>query len=425
VTKLLIRASKTPFNNFYNGAIPQHALKAVHDRLDRVGTKNIGNLVFAHSAYKVLSAPGVDLSIDDYALTLSDSYADQVDEINERYDTFVLPLCNSFRLEYKDTLARMTRTIRKLRIPCVVTGVGAQVTLGGSFDELAPMATEVKDFVGAILDRSESIGVRGEITRDYLVSLGFSADRVDVIGCPSMFYNGARMNVRKPATLERIAVNLTTMDDPQILKFAAYFNDRPENVTYVPQVRRLMPAIGRGDRLWEQLATPERPTPNLLRADKIAFLVDVVPWIDFMRSQSLAIGTRIHGNIVALLAGTPAHVMVHDSRTFELAQHFDIPHTLLRDIDEFDLRRTFEQSDYTALNTGHGRRTAIYAAFLERNGLAHVLYDNAALDSYDQRLRDSLTQARLPAPVRRSFAKRALSKLERIARPVLAKAGLR
>jgi hypothetical protein len=278
----------------------------------------------------------------------------------------------------------------------VVTGVGAQLSLGGEFSELEPIREEAKALVSAVLDRSQSIGVRGEVTRDYLINLGFPADRVVVIGCPSIFYNGARMSVAK-GELEAIAVNFTPMDDPRILQFFEYFDRRPENVTFVPQERSLMFKMfryGRGDAI--PRLSPREPAAELIRRRQVAFLTDLRPWLDFLSTQSFVIGTRIHGNIAALIAGTPGHVVVHDTRTLELSRYHDVPHTLISDLTDFDLLKKFDQSDYTALNRNHRARTQVYANFLEQNGLDHILFDNVALDAHEDRVTSAKSDARLP-----------------------------
>lgn len=396
VTKLLLRASKSPFQNLTSGPIPRKDLRRVYEAQHLPGTMNVGNLVFAHSVYKALSAPGVDIDIDDYRLTLEDTYADEAELINEAYDAFVLPLCNAFRVPYRNSLVRMTRTIKRLRIPCIVTGVGAQFSIDGGYDELASIDDAVRDFVSAVLDRSASISVRGEITRDYLLHLGFPTDSVDVIGCPSMFYNGTEMNVRK-GPLQRIAFNHTPMSDPRILPLTRYFNDHTQDVTFVPQTRSLMLPFSKGKYPDPNTPiSPENPPPRLFQPGKVEFIGDVVPWIDFMRGQSLAIGTRIHGNIVALLADTPAHVVVHDTRTLELARYFEIPHTLLGDLEGFDVRTVYERSDYEELNRNHPKRLRTYADFLEKNGLSHILYDADAMRRHEASVRKSLERSSIP-----------------------------
>ena len=85
-----------------------------------------------------------------------------------------------------------------------------------SLDRLKPLEASVRDFVSAVLDRAPSIGVRGEMTCDYLRGLGYRD--VEVIGCPSMFLNGDRLRVEKtvphlerdtPISAERLALQAT------------------------------------------------------------------------------------------------------------------------------------------------------------------------------------------------------------------------
>ena len=76
---------------------------------------------------------------------------------------------------------------------------------------------------------------------------------------------------------------------------------------------------------------PVHPSHPFFREDRTRFYVDPWPWIDDLRDFDFSFGTRIHGTIAALLAGTPAVVLAHDSRTLELARYFDIPHRLMRD----------------------------------------------------------------------------------------------
>jgi polysaccharide pyruvyl transferase WcaK-like protein len=45
-----------------------------------------------------------------------------------------------------------------------------------------------------------------------------------------------------------------------------------------------------------------------------------------MRGMDLALGTRLHGNMAAIAAGTPGVIIAHDSRTGELGQTMHLPH---------------------------------------------------------------------------------------------------
>jgi hypothetical protein len=48
-------------------------------------------------------------------------------------------------------------------------------------------------------------------------------------------------------------------------------------------------------------------------------------WLELVKSVDFSIGTRFHGNLVAIQAGTPALVLYHDQRTKELCDVLAIP----------------------------------------------------------------------------------------------------
>ena len=103
---------------------------------------------------------------------------------------------------------------------------------------------------------------------------------------------------------------------------------------------------------------------------------DVAEWMAHCREYDFVIGTRIHGTMVALQAGTPALCIVHDSRTLELCETMCVPHVhaeavrdgITRDalirLFEFDRRRYLTRTD-----AGCARD---YVSFLECNGVKPV-----------------------------------------------------
>ena len=116
---------------------------------------------------------------------------------------------------------------------------------------------------------------------------------------------------------------------------------------------------------------PVHTSHPLFVENKVRFFVDPWPWIEDLRGVDFAFGTRIHGNIAALLAGTPAFVLAHDSRTLELARYFEIPHRRMTDVPpDTDAAELYAEADYGALMRGHAARFATFSAFLARHGLS-------------------------------------------------------
>ncbi len=116
--------------------------------------------------------------------------------------------------------------------------------------------------------------------------------------------------------------------------------------------------------------TSEHP---LYRDDRIRMFVDPSTWYDFLRERDFAFGTRLHGNIAALLAGTPAYLLTFDSRTTEVAEHHALPHAPLGSVPE-DVHPAalYDRADFSEFNARRSTLLAHYTAFLETNGLAHV-----------------------------------------------------
>ena len=74
----------------------------------------------------------------------------------------------------------------------------------------------------------------------------------------------------------------------------------------------------------------------LIRQNRVRFFLDPKTWFAHLANYDFSFGTRIHGNIAALLAGTPALLLAHDSRTLELADYHEIPY---REIGALPARR--------------------------------------------------------------------------------------
>lgn len=383
VKKIMVRAHKSPF-------LAASAEETLRQNL--IGD-NVGNLVFSQSVFKLLSRDDTDV------VPLRKARARR---LNDEVDTLVLPLANAFRQSFAAQLASMTTLIRKLDIPVVVVGVGAQATVAGELKRHAGIEDVVKDFVAAVLDRSASIGVRGEYTRDYLVNLGFSDSDVDVIGCPSMFMNGPQLSVsRKVERIETeapLALNVTPYR--KLMGPLSVVNAREyPNLTYFAQDIRTLKLLidGEYDGRIVSKRLPVRLGHPLIRDDRTIFCVDPNTWFDELARRDFSFGTRIHGNIAAILAGTPALVLAHDSRTLELVDHHKIPYALLDEVDPRSLAADlYESVDLGPMLAAHQANWETFSAFLARNGLGHVFEEGQDPHAFDRRL----SEVDFPAPVR-------------------------
>ncbi|SCE71217.1 Polysaccharide pyruvyl transferase [Micromonospora coriariae] len=375
--RILMRAKKGPFDVYS----PEEAFEG-----NWIGENN-GNLVFSHAAHKILRTSTAEITSTGFKIDLRD-----VDRINEQYDVYVIPLANAFRRSYAHRLEAMTKFIERLKIPVVVLGVGVQTNVAGDREYLRPIDEVVSRFVRAVLNRSHSIGVRGEITEGYLRTLGFSA--VDVIGCPSMFLHGDTLGVEKgKAVLEphdRVALTVSPYVK-SMGKIIAAHQRRYPNLRYLPQDLKTLGTLLYGDAPEDRGKTstiPIHSTHPLFTEDKVRMFLDPWTWMDYLAGFDFAFGTRIHGTITALVAGTPGYLFAHDSRTLELARYFDIPHRVMKDVPaDVDAADLYEEADYTALNNGHKARYNTMLSFLAKHDLGNSFADGDSAGRFDAQVR--------------------------------------
>jgi len=349
---------------------------------------NSGNLIFLEAAQRILTTREQTVMPDRFVIDPA-----AADAINERYAAYVIPLANAFRPSYEANLIRLTQLVERLRIPVVVLGVGAQATVGYDASRLAGMEPSVRQFVRAVLDRGPSIGVRGAFTAEYLERLGFRD--VEVIGCPSLFLYGDRLRVTKRAPDLSAAAPIAINVSPYVAAMGAVVRHhvaRYPELTYVAQDLATLERLLWGDRGAMPADAPDDGIPlhtshPLYVRNRVRLYVDPWPWIDDLRAMDFSFGTRIHGNIAALLAGTPAVVLAHDSRTLEIARHFDIPHRILRELPaDLDAADLYAAADFDAFNAGLPARFATFAGYLARHGLGHAFADGEDPDAFLQRL---------------------------------------
>ena len=375
MTRILFRAHKSPFQ----------AAPAAETLSRNLIGNNVGNLVFAQSAYRLLSTSSAEI-VPNRLAKLS------AEEVNENYDVLVVPLANAFRASFVNELKTMAALFEKLTIPVVVLGVGAQGTVAGKVDE-SGLDPVVSRFVRAVLERSPSIGVRGEVTASYLAKLGFGAEHVDVIGCPSMFMNGPDLSVtRKVDALTKYS-NISLNISPYLRRMGPISIDhanRYPNLLYTAQDHITLGLMLNGTYV------PKNPAPEgvpaslehpLIRDNRVRFCLDPKTWMEHLSRFDFSFGSRIHGNICAILAGTPPLVLPHDSRTLELADYHEIPRRVLNNaIGRADAARLYAKADWGPTVRGHAERWQRMEAFLRKQGLDHVYQAGESPQAFDERL---------------------------------------
>lgn len=383
--RLLVRSGKDPFT----------PVGAETTLTQDVFNSNSGNYLFQHSVWRSLAVDGTELVSSS---TLSERRSPEpgdAERINAEFDHLVVPMANAFRPQFVPHLTALTELVEQLTIPVIVVGIGSQAPHGEGPESLGDIADPVRRFVSAVLERSASIGVRGDFTRRHLALLGFGDDVVDVIGCPSLFLWGPdhRVERRVAAVADDAALALNfTPEVPGIGDFVTRQGERHPNLVAVGQDAHDLRAM-----LWgvphphvDDPAVPVHLHHPLYQQDRLRLYLDTWTWYRDLAQVDFVYGTRFHGNVAGLLGGTPAVLLAHDSRTLELAEYHRMPHRVVSAFDEATAGLHADElhagADLDAFHAELPAGFARYTAFLERNGLTHRWSPGTSTESFDERL---------------------------------------
>jgi len=371
--KILIRGGMSPFDNF----------SAAKEIIDDTFGANAGNMVYLYSVYRILMTEKCDIDIDYYKPERGLITAKEIDEINEKYDIYIIPLADAFRSDFTPSLKRLTKFIEKLKIKVVVIGSGMKIPIGENAKDHHEYDDVVKKFVRAVLKRSAVFGVRGGITEGYLRNLGFSEKEVRAIGCPSLYYHGAKLNIRSIpdnfSTKSRIIVTNSIFTNDEVHAFMRRIMESFENSIFVPQLQRELRELyyGLPYRNNKKTLYPINIGDEIFRQGRARFFLNVPTWIEHNSKADLSVGPRLHGNIASLIGGTPALIVMKDGRMQELVEFHNLTHISISDIKpETDFMEMVNKVSFDSVNDVQETNFRNFVSFLKENGIESI-YDNA------------------------------------------------
>ncbi|MBQ8201123.1 MAG: polysaccharide pyruvyl transferase family protein [Clostridia bacterium] len=214
------------------------------------------------------------------------------------------------------------------------------------------------------------LGVRGEYTAAVLERLGVL--NLQIIGCPSLYYgmdDSFRLDKQPFREDMKAAVNFRTFygslqpAECEFLTFAA--NQRLPFVEQTQQELTLENCQNNAPQ-FEYLS-------RWLDEQKRVFF-EIGPWTEWLRQIDFSIGSRFHGNVLAIMNGIPALTMVIDGRMQELTNFFRLP---TMDARAFSMNRPlsyyYDLADFTEFNRVYPQRLASFRDFLRRNGLTEAM----------------------------------------------------
>ena len=210
------------------------------------------------------------------------------------------------------------------------------------------------------------LGVRGEYSAAVLERLGIL--NLKIIGCPSLYYGmDETFRVEKPEFRKdmRLAVNFRTF----------YGSLRPEECAFLTwAANRRLPFVEQTQQELSLLNCQNNQAQfDYLSAwlkDQKRVFFEIDPWVDWIRGFDFSMGSRFHGNVLAITNGIPALTMAIDGRMQEMTRLFRLP---IMDPAEFDMQKPLEyyydRADFTEFNRVYPQRLAAFRDFLALNGL--------------------------------------------------------
>ena len=305
---------------------------------------NSGNLMFQYAATRLLAGPQRHVGRSEVPYTDPNALA------GAKY--VVVPAANHLRLGADWT--GFSNFLERARRPLIVLGLGAQSPkLGGERETVEALKADpqVARLAAVIAERAAFVSVRGAFSQT--VCAEFGIDDVEVLGCPSALLNPDPRAGRAMQT--KLAALAGSPEIPLFGLTAA----APFEIQREPHKRALEKKLfewlrARGGLYIQQSGGPEavyaagrswETVPPALRgtiksvlqpeagddefwsfmARRGRFYTSAPEWMKEMAELKLMIGTRLHGNMAAIAAGTPGVVIAHDSRTGELADTMHLP----------------------------------------------------------------------------------------------------
>ncbi|MGO4284894.1 polysaccharide pyruvyl transferase family protein [Bosea sp. TAB14] len=350
---------------------------------------NIGDAFVFDSSLKLLNFETLD--------TLPIDHVDpaMIDRLNAEYDYVFLRGSNYVHAEMD--WAQAPAVLRRLKIPVIAFGIGAQAPVSGKLE----LSEDSKTVLKLIADSTASLGVRGTYSAEVLNDLGIR--NVRIIGCPTAFRNN------NPG----LAIRLPPLDQ---VKTAGVTLRREVSKTYAQDIQRYLTfhrdlvkamadrfevtLMSQGEAEEKKLAlgTPEQKAAAMAALKDNAwatswyldeqveglyrnrmFYSDVVADYErLVRGLDLVLGYRLHGNLMALANGTPSIYFTYDSRTVEFADTFKIPSVDVFSGQDFRLEEYWDQSRFDRFNAAYAQVYGQMRDFLVENRVDNKMVPRAA-----------------------------------------------
>lgn len=343
---------------------PSAGFVPVEEALDRLG-RNTGNMMFTESLSSII------------VKNKPVSYQLSEDELSDR-DAIVFAAANW--INPHGDFGKIAERIEKTDLPVFAVGVGAQASLN---KEIPRVTAGTLRFLKIISERSKTISTRGVFSCEVLEHYGIK-NSVPT-GCPSLLMTGkSGIQYFQTASLDRVTLHGTRHGFSRADGFQDLFYKeaylRGYDILLQSETADILAATqdgtvpakladaGKFVREAYNIGNDTAAVAYLKSHGK--YFTDYNSWIEYMKTRTFCVGTRIHGTIASLIAGTPAILVAHDSRTLELAKTMGVPYVLpgVIENEEFlNMDRFIELFNEQSLKSVHKVYVDNFEAFFYEN----------------------------------------------------------
>ena len=327
---------------------------------------NFGNMLFTNAVYnQIPNCSHVGFNFDPV-------------KVRSEYDGFVIPAANW--INTKQDWGFLADLLDAADLPVCVVGLGSQIN---SEEDFLAIPDGTKKLLRVLSRLSVSIGVRGDYTQGVVERLGV---RNSVsLGCPSIFLKNEVPSVRILPSSDSIRVGVGptrytlpksggSVPDEKQRDLYRYALSNASSIYYQSEQFEIAcmnrESIEDIDAALEYYGLDNEESLFGAIMSRGKYHKDIDQWIADARKDDLYIGTRIHGAVAAIIAGTPAVLITHDNRTKELSKAMGIPsveieHFSLEEID--DISRFCSSFDFESTEIYLREHLMRFRDFYENN----------------------------------------------------------
>lgn len=194
-------------------------------------------------------------------------------------------------------------------------------------------------------------------------------------------YIWKKINLKKIELSESssISINASNIASENAMNFLNEISLKYKKYHFIPQSYQelLLNYFGFGEIGNVPYNFPRNIGSKFYKEGKVKYFLNAKSWFDYMKDIDISIGTRLHGNIVATINGTPSITIIHDARMKELADYHALPSISGEEIGKYNnLTQLINDIDFQKVEKQHEKRFNHFIDFIEENGLDHIYEEN-------------------------------------------------